>query len=249
MKELPIAFNKLMVSALIAGIKTQTRRTNGLDGHIRPGIDNVNTIPDDWIYSDSSSDLYLFDNKYSSDRRLVKSPYRVGDLLWVREEHKVSIVGKLVICEYADGVIIEHYFKSLSIKTIKNLKKRKTLGRFQRARFLPKELSRAWLEIVEVKVERLLSITEADAEAEGVERWPSGLITHPTSYQNYLKPVEPIGFNSAAWLSAKCSYIDLWEKLNGNESVNSDPWVWAITFKVLSTTGKPVVVDQEAAAV
>jgi hypothetical protein len=35
------------------------------------------------------------------------------------------------------------------------------------------------------------------------------------------------------------SFETLWKSINGEESWNVNPWVWAVSFKVLTTDGKP----------
>lgn len=81
---------------------------------------------------------------------------------------------------------------------------------------MPKAAARIWLEVEEVKVEWLQDISEEDAKEEGVT--PDLATDHP-------KGVYYTAFS------------DLWTKINGNGSWISNPWVWVIKFKVLSTTG------------
>ena len=35
------------------------------------------------------------------------------------------------------------------------------------------------------------------------------------------------------------AFVDLWKSINGPESWDANPWVWVVSFKVLSTTGRP----------
>ena len=81
---------------------------------------------------------------------------------------------------------------------------------------MPKAAARIWLEVEEVKVEMLQNISDEDAKAEGVT--PDLATDHP-------KGVYYTAFS------------DLWTKINGNGSWLSNPWVWVVKFKVLSTTG------------
>ena len=66
------------------------------------------------------------------------------------------------------------------------------------------------LEITGVKVERILDITLSDIRAEGISRLPIGL-------------EERLGF------------ADLWDSINAKRGYGWDvnPWVWALTFKVV----------------
>ncbi|MBO9657519.1 MAG: hypothetical protein J7527_01715 [Chitinophagaceae bacterium] len=83
---------------------------------------------------------------------------------------------------------------------------------------LPTWLSRIWLEVIDVRVERLNDITDEDAVAEGVET---------------------LGLYPGYKVSPKGKFEGLWNSINGPESWDANPWVWVIEFKVLSTTGKP----------
>ena len=98
---------------------------------------------------------------------------------------------------------------------------------------MPKWAARIWLEVTGVRVERLQDISEKDAIAEGIERtedffgcpcWRD--YSEPEGPDASVCPDDPIG-----------SFQTLWESTGGDWAAN--PWVWAIDFKVLSTTGRP----------
>lgn len=83
--------------------------------------------------------------------------------------------------------------------------------------FLPRAASRLTLEITDIRVERVKDISEEDAIAEGVA---------------------PCGHDSFHTDQHTCSFADLWDLINakrdgGIYSWESNPWVWAITFKKL----------------
>ena len=97
---------------------------------------------------------------------------------------------------------------------------------------LPMFAARIWLEVTSVRVERLQDISEEDAITEGIERADN--FFGCTCWKAYGEPEgadvvcpdDPIG-----------SFRTLWESTGGDWDEN--PWVWAIDFKVLSTTGRP----------
>lgn len=70
---------------------------------------------------------------------------------------------------------------------------------------MPRWASRITLEITNVRVERLQNISEEDARAEG---WISKTLCSPYTW-----------------------YRDLWKSVYGEESWNSNPWIWVIEFK------------------
>lgn len=92
-------------------------------------------------------------------------------------------------------------------------------GKWKPSIHMPKAASRIWLLNEGVTAERLHDITEAGAIAEGV-------IPLLMSGGHVLE-------------NAKTVYSQLWNRINGPESWNANPWVWVIKYKVLSTTGKP----------
>lgn len=220
-KEIPILFSTAMVEAILNETKTMTRRAIK-----QKPIDNQISK---WKGKDGSVSV-----AFRTDLTLnctVECPHgKIGDLLWVREEHKVWTANKYWHCEFKNGEVMEMYYKSLPLVTLQNLAKRKTLGKWQRARFMPKALCRIWLEITEIKVEHLQDISEEDAIAEGIKY---NNHTYPPVLFNYLtKQSIHGGFPSV-------SFKTLWQSINGTESWDSNPWVWVVKFKVLSTSGKP----------
>lgn len=75
---------------------------------------------------------------------------------------------------------------------------------------MPKWAARTWLEINDVRVERLQAISVGDAEAEGVD---------------FLRSVP----DADETLSAKQLFECLWDSTGGDWDTN--PWVWVIDFK------------------
>jgi hypothetical protein len=85
--------------------------------------------------------------------------------------------------------------------------------------FMPKDGCRIFLKCVSVHAERLQDIDEQSAIYEGVLRESGEEI-----FFNYLN-------NSFCYLSAKMSYISLWQKINGRDSWNKNPFVWVYKFE------------------
>lgn len=86
---------------------------------------------------------------------------------------------------------------------------------------MPKALARIWLEITGVRLERIQDISEADALAEGA--------------RFELASIDSVRIGATA--SFLSGFRNIWESTGGDWAAN--PWVWAIDFKVLSTTGRP----------
>jgi hypothetical protein len=78
---------------------------------------------------------------------------------------------------------------------------------------MPRFASRTNLEVSSIRVERLQDITEADAEAEGVD---------------FLRHVP----DADETLSARDLYRILWDSINDARGYgwNTNPWVWVVDF-------------------
>jgi len=87
---------------------------------------------------------------------------------------------------------------------------------------MPRWASRITLEITGVRVERLNSITDDDAIAEGIQRGRDGLFN---GAPHAIKGT-PRAFHTAIG-----AFDDLWTHINGAGSWASNPWVWVIEFR------------------
>ncbi|HBQ6581934.1 morphogenetic protein [Klebsiella variicola] len=83
---------------------------------------------------------------------------------------------------------------------------------------MPRWASRILLEITGVRVERLNSISQEDAQAEGLELtgWRP-TYSDPDSGGEVMTPYD--------------NFAQLWESIYGEESWKANPWVWVIEFK------------------
>lgn len=215
MKERPILFSTPMVQAIMDGRKTMTRRTKGLE--------QVSIIPFHWGMDKTP---YQKDGKFyyelqthvdDSCKYEIKCPYgQVGDILWVRETFRKAhgmptgprYEFKATALE--DGVPIDEPWKP-SI-------------------FMPREACRLFLEITNIRVDRLQDISEDDAINEGIEwkiKFPED---HPNLkyWKDYLFKDR---FATGLMFGAKESFKSLWLSINGPESWTANPWVWVIKFK------------------
>ncbi len=80
---------------------------------------------------------------------------------------------------------------------------------------MPRWASRITLEITGVRVERLQNISGSDAIEEGIEPHDLG------------DAREEAAFNVGA-------YSELWESINGKDSWDANPWVWAVEFRMVT---------------
>ena len=208
-----------MVQAIIADRKTETRRTRGLD--------LINKNPDDWelkgfggnpsIEKDIRPCAY-FNKKESDTWTYVISPYgKPGDLLWVRETF-VDIHDQTNCWLYKADTIFN------GMETFD--------WKWKPSIHMPKAAARIWLKVIDIKVERLEDITETSVIAEGVQIGKG--LDNNNWHLDYLT-------NLFQLYKAKSSFNTLWRKINGEDSYNSNPWVWVVKFEVVSKTGKAII--------
>lgn len=220
-KEIPILFSTPMVQAILAGRKTQTRRVIKMDDllespdrFVSAGDSREWDVPRPAIKYDDRI-WFAWQPKNSNARTWIeRCKYKPGDLLWVRESVNKGQNGQV------------HY-------------KADELGPLNEVRWtpsihMPKAAARIWLEVTNVRVERLQDISEDDAVAEGTG---SGFQMN-AGWPDYTQIKN--GICEVTQDSARMSYATLWESINGPESWEANSWVWVVEFKVLSTTGKPV---------
>lgn len=101
--------------------------------------------------------------------------------------------------------------------------KRFTSNNWRSPMLMPRWASRAALEVLSVRLERLQAITEADAKAEGVEPQPG-----------WRPDIDSVYGQSNSYRN---TFAHGWDGINGHRkgaSWKDDPWVWAITFRLAS---------------
>lgn len=242
-KQIPILFSYEMVKAILSGRKTMTRRLIKNDIDVR-ATEIVKT--DGWQKQGNYAARlsHVTDGlKHWEITNVIKCRWSVGDILWVRESFRkyyhVDEYGYTkfdderfdfradnpeMIAEM-DGDGFHEYNKDGTEKFIP----------WKPSIHMPKDKARIWLEVNEIKVEKLQRISFEDAIWEGLEREFDG-----TShwYKNYLSDGKNI--DQRNWTKSPVgSFASLWGKINGADSWGQNPWVFVIEFKVLSTTGKP----------
>ena len=213
-----------MVQAIIADRKTETRRTSGLD--------EINKNPDDWEidyvgkywtnskgYQVECLWISFGDPKKDITQNInIKCPYgKPGDLLWVRETF-------VDIHDQTNCWLYKGYEMFNGMETFD--------WKWKPSIHMPKAAARIWLKVTDIKVERLEDITETSAIAEGVQIGKG--LDNSNWYLDYQT-------NLFQLYKAKSSFNTLWRKINGEDSYNSNPWVWVVKFEVASKNGKPII--------
>ncbi|MGO1090987.1 morphogenetic protein [Klebsiella pneumoniae] len=199
-------FNAEMVRALLSGRKTQTRRI------IKPQPEATlsGSLSGKWL-SRPLNGLLL----PKIEDIAIHCPFGVvGDRIWVREKFQGPLFDydlmdsyckdptpfeKPEFCVYkADGVPAPEFYDADD----------ELHCCWRPSIHMPRWASRILLEITNVRVERLKSISDGDAIREGC--------------------------STADMKSGDCVadvFARLWASIYGDESWNSNPWVWVIDFK------------------
>lgn len=147
-------------------------------------------------------------------------PFLPGDILWVKEKWgEVTAINSTT-------------FKKLPTKFRYEADLKHVIeghDKFFPASNMPIDAARIFLKVKDICIKRLQDVTEEDAVREGVEMTCNG-----PKFKQWRIYTSSFGFqaNTALW-----SYQSLWEKINGRESWDNNPWVWVFTFDVLTTTG------------
>jgi len=222
MKESPIIFSTPMVQVILEGRKTQTRRI--LSFHINNGLSFKQMENNHAVFSDNFFESFPGYDSGEYDKKIKCQFGKPGDLMWVREAF-----AKVCIENYPHPEFIYRASEGEVIDVDGNILKWKP------SIFMPKEASRIWLQIENIRAEQVQHITEEDAKAEGI-RYNDGTLDNTLS--GY------VGFNNLKNIdmlfdTAKESFQSLWYKIHSQKAWDHNPWVWVISFKVLSTTGKP----------
>ena len=156
----------------------------------------------------------IIDERKTQTRRIAKTdkpPYIAGDILYVRETWAQAQNGEYLYkahpmyCGMDDADFPFAWKPSIH---------------------MPKTAARIFLEVTQVRKERLQDITEEDAKTEGAEFYsPLDLKQMPLSLVNVnqiLKKTFRVGF------------YKIWQEINGKNRDahwNSNPTVWVIEFR------------------
>jgi hypothetical protein len=191
-----------MVKAILNGRKTQTRRivkTNATQIQWQPIV------------------LKGYGGFCDEHGNPVKPKYSIGDVLWVRETWQVTDF--LHISDDNWGYIYK------ASENGEDWESNSEDWKWKPSIFMPKEACRLFLEVTDIRVERLQGISEEDAKCEG-------------AYKVYEDEKRRFFYHESDTVKMVGDYGDyrtgfkaIWQKINGAESWDENPFVWVIEFK------------------
>ena len=241
-----ILFNTEMVRAILDDRKTQTRRPIKAPGNEY----HYDRLLGDWGLSREPEIIkikreHCLPTKFNKDKYTLawelqtevdgsaifygRLPYQPGETLYVRETWKIEEFNcssmEMEINYEADEIWESIEFSS---GRFEKFKKYYDKNGWQPNIFMPKEAARIFLNVTDVRVERIQDITEKDAIAEGTGHgfqmnagWPD--------YQHINKQ----GVCELTQDTARMSFLTLWDFINAKKGYGWDnsPWVWVIEFE------------------
>lgn len=221
----PILFNTHMVRAILGGEKTCTRRI--IKDEIPGGYKPLGFV----LYPTDDKELgkLAFGGK-GANVYYAKPPYKVGDILYVRETFAkmnsyIDENGKEV-----DGETVFYRANKLDEQTLMTFDYVDgdgfDLGRpypWTPSIHMPKRLARLFLKVTSIRAERLQDITDEGCYQEGI----SG-----TSFYDEAEHIQIAGIGLKDSLE-RAAFSLLWNSTVKEDkySWEGNPWVWVIEFE------------------
>jgi hypothetical protein len=229
MAEHPILFNGEMVRAILEGRKTQTRRI------CKPLI-NAKSVADVYHRPDG---LFIGTHLKVGLGCGITEPFpcplgHPGDRLWVRENFQPLLAdgtdwvdsdwktGKGYAINYTATSPVQEFYDCANDEAF--------CDRVKPSIHMPRWASRITLEITEVRLQRLQDISEEDAQAEGFDTMEKQEKYGLASWSRHCHP------DAAETPVARKTFGAIWEQIYAKRGIGwvVNPWVWAVSFKVMS---------------
>lgn len=227
MKDVPILFQPEMVDAILAGRKTMTRRLAW-----RPARKDEPTGEGSRLTHVPSTKHPGVGEVVAHQRPSDWTKIEPGDTIWVRERHwqwghwsREDLMSAVVNVPRKQFVNVSTALVSFAFGNEAPGHRGTSViddqpgWHCRPSIFLPKDKARIKLEVTEVKVEPLQSISLDDVRAEGVEVPDSRMVGAGADQRQKIGSLE---------------FGELWCRIHGNESWYSNPDVVAISFKVIA---------------
>ena len=202
-----ICFTESMFNAVIEGRKIQTRRI------INPQPDDDGLHDDDKFPRSLKSTLTGFNGTVNEigESKEFKPRYRVGDVVYLKEPYFIT-KGKpyYLYGKPEQKFMPDRYWKNKL--------------------FMPEKYARYFIEITDVRCERLRDISDEDCLKEGIKK-DFDFDGIDVCYFNKINHTKKInGFLDIAYKTPQEAYAYLIEKINGKGTWNSNPFVWVYDF-------------------
>lgn len=219
----PILFKGVMVNSIMDDLKAQTRRVM----KVQP--------PEGYEYDGVDSGGHLWVPKGSGKVFWQRAPYEIGTRLYVKETWQS--------CEDCGEI----NYRANTSNNMGCCACNETLGKWKPSIFMFRNCSRIDLEVTEVRAQRLMDISEADARAEGCDyddgKPPEGFEEEdrPTGLKEFQHLWDSINSRPKPIMVKKqiVSYVSYpWQDIRETRTHRGKPWrvvgnpaLWAYTLK------------------
>lgn len=209
MKEHPILFNGAMVSAILEGRKTVTRRAVKATKAHADGFMMLDHGKGWWPYNAFGD----FTSDHEGMEYPIACPYgQPGDRLWVREAwqlHEKFTDNCVAVYKANERNSWTEFHRRFPVEVARGCQAKpfQTHG-FRPSIHMPRWASRILLEITNVRIERLQDISTEQIIAEGLS----------TTLREHDAEVD-----------LRRQWRELWESTGGDWGGN--PWVWCVSFR------------------
>ena len=212
-----ICFTKSMFLATIEGRKTQTRRMvadRNLDFFLENfGIDNIDIVlpkKEEYVNKADYGNIFGITRKHLPIHYcgIIKSRYKVGETVYLKEPYCIIETDDVIFYKYAE--------KDIS-----------GTDKWKNKLFMPEKYARYFIEITDVKCERLQDISDEDCLKEGIIYDDSSYIA--CEEYTFLNNIDD-------WLydTPSEAYAALIDKISGKGTWKSNPYVFAYDFKLIN---------------
>ena len=213
----PILFKTEMVIAILNGSKTQTRR-----------LCKIQPEEDCYYIMNFNNGIMELDYNAGDKNPTCNPKYKTGDILYVRETFNKD-----------DGIF---YYRADGINGLPDCLKQVLIDNkfdfsaceWKPSLFMPKEAARLFLKVTNVRCERLQDITEEDCIREGILKMDNYFQRGFDVFFDYLAKEKAHQFPHSTnnnRFTAKDSYKSLWQKINGKDSWDLNPFVFVYEFE------------------
>ena len=167
-----------------------------------------------WIYKGILYGIAQFDHKATNERIIIRPRYQAGEVVYIKEVWWTT--------EPTEGFV---YFKAdwdsgLPCEMLNEN------GKWKSPLFMPAWAARYFIQITDVRAERLQEITDSDAIQEGVI-FMGGIADNfdEAPWCASIADQEPVKY-------PKTAYARLWDSINKKNLWESNPWVWVYKFEL-----------------
>lgn len=217
-----ICFIEPLFHKVVKGEKTQTRRIIDFNRY------NERIFIDDKIViCETQNQGDIIDIRNCDDLPIfkIKPKYKLGETVYLKEPYIIFEETYSELRQTESGLTIAYkYGNTNTLEEITGDLKAKWSNKL----FMPEYAARYFIEIIDVRAERLQDISEEDCLKEGIvlhqiirlgQRW-------------FLNGLKDKNNNEMGYETAKKAYAALIDKINGKGTWERNPLVWVYDFKL-----------------